>query len=286
MTPGASSSSRVAIAVLALALASCGGSIDAPVAPGLGEACDHETPCADPARTVCLGGACAARTVVAPATATDVVAPITIDVATVAPDSSDPGDVAEDTATDVGADATALARVWLGDHTAVDAPSGDALTLSAGQGAVVELQAPARGRLVAVEVIAREPPGGSSCAVYRPAVWRAEPDGAVAFAPTPSWEGAPIVVLGADTPQEIAIAEGPEVDPGPLRFGLVFEETCPDTARQPILTLDASGDLATTFLWIRGGVGTWVPGAVLQLSGRWALRVGLDVPGGGASRAP
>lgn len=266
-------------AAFALVVAACGEPAPVFDGPGLGAACDHDTPCADPAWTVCLGGACVERTTASPpATGLDVVAPIVIDVAAAAPDTAtdaaaDAGDVAED----VGG--TAL--LWIGDHTAVDAPSGDALNLYAGQGAVAELRAPARGRLVVVEVIAREPPGGTSCAVYRPAAWSEDPDGG--FAPTPAWEGAPVAVLGADGPQEVPIADGPELGPGAVRVGLVFEETCPDTARQPVLVLDASGDLNTTFLWIRGGAGTWVPGVALQLSGRWALRAGLEVPARGGA---
>jgi len=186
----------------------------------------------------------------------------------VAPDGQEDGDD-----TDVGA----FNRLVIGDHTGAEAPSDDAVTLQVDQAAVTELVSPAAGRLVTLEVIAVEPPGGVSCGVFHVVFWL--PDDSGGWPVAPDWYGPVLALVGSDVPQELVVDDGPEVPVGPFRVGLVYTGACSATPHQPRVVVDDSGDIDGTWLWARvGTTATFISGETLDLSGRWAIRAGLDVP--------
>ena len=95
----------------------------------------------------------------------------------------------------------------------------------------------------------------------------------------PTWTGPSLALLGRDIPQSVLLPDGPPVKIGAFRVGLLSVAACSTTPRQPRVLLDDSGLVAGTFVWARvGASATFIPGATLGLSGRWALRAGLDVP--------
>ncbi|TNF34485.1 MAG: hypothetical protein EP329_07190 [Deltaproteobacteria bacterium] len=250
----------------------------------LGAACGPLEACAE--GLLCVDALCVARPWPPDAASLeDTVTPIDLGVAPedtvladVPEDDVGPVDVDADAGdADADADAGSFTRVLVGEHTASEAPSDDAVTLQVDQAAVAELVSPAAGRLATLEVLAIEPPGGTSCGVFHVVYWL--PDEGGAWPVEPAWYGPALALVGSDLTQEILVAEGPEVPVGPFRVGLIFTAACPDTPHQPRIVIDDSGVVAGTWLWARvGASATFVSGETLSLSGRWAMRAGIDVP--------
>ena len=258
------------------ASAACGDDTARPVAPWVGEACAPDLACA--AGLLCVDGRCSARPWPSDAGPTvDVVVPI--DLGVVGSGDSEPGPEVADIPVHetVSADAGATTRLWLGEHTAVEAPSDDAVTLQVDQAAVVEVEAPRAGRLGAIEVLAIAPTAATACGVFRVVVWA--PEAGAVWPLLPAWTGPERALVGSAERQVLLEPEGPPIAAGAARVGLLYVRPCPDVVHAPRVVVDASGETAQTWVWARvGAAAAWVAGGGIGLSGRWALRAGLDAP--------
>ncbi|MCC6625042.1 MAG: hypothetical protein IT385_27590 [Deltaproteobacteria bacterium] len=263
---------RVAHALVAPALVTfawlgaCAGESAAP--PGEGAPCDAVTPCAG--ERLCVDGLCVARPTpptrdwreggepVAPAAWLDIVgSDATADV--VAHDDADGTDAATE------AEVASELRLVLGPHDALAEPADTRLGLVSGQGAAREVIVPAAAEAVAIDVVLRAPDGiATACGRYEVALWA--PDAGGAFPVAPTWLSAPRAIATTDDVVRVALPERPPVEAGRLRFGLVFRGAC-EASFAPWIGLDASGDTGDSWVW----ADVWIPGAALDLEGRWGL---------------
>jgi len=243
---------------------------------GDGAPCDAETACAGD--RLCVDGACVARGR-APEPATEPLAPpVWLDV--VAPhepdgaDVPDARDVTEPTDALDDADAVEVAselRIVLGPHDALADPSDTRLGLAVGQGAAREVEVPEAATAIALEVVPSVPAGlPGACGWYEAALWIPEPGGAFAAAPT--WRSPPLLVATLTDVAQVPLPERVPLPPGPLRFGLVYHGPC-EASFAPWIAMDASGLTADSWVW----AGVWIPGASLDLDGRWGLSLVVAV---------
>ena len=206
-----------------------------------------------------------------------------------APNDAAPEDAtAEDTpdsadAADAGPEPPTVVVLYVSADEAASNPGTQFLSLVSGQGWVAELVLPKSGKVIAMEVIVDNIYNDSSCGRFRPMVWSPEGDGTWAFDPV--WSASDLQTLvGNPAPQTFLLSDPPEMEEGPIRVGLVYEEKCDGDPPIPWLFTDGSGDLGDTWLWSSlAESNPWVPGSFLGVEGRWALRLLLQVevaPGG------
>jgi len=307
--------SRPGLLLVALAAAPFASSVGAcgelsPAGEARGGACSSDRPCLG--WLICVDGTCLERaeaeTPLPPWSADALPDPTDVpdadhvrdagDADTALADVSDTASGADAGPVDVGADADAAldpdgdtsstedgagdtvgpALLVLGDHDAQDNPSSVVITFAPDQGVVQELVTLTPARAVSLEAIATTQANatGSACGRYRPTLWLPDDGGAFPTAPAASGETHELVATGQ--PVEIPLPDW-EIPAGPVRVGLVFEGLCPSSPWQPLLALDASGEIAGTWVWVRIPTGgAWVAAQDLSLDGRWALRLTVRVP--------
>lgn len=154
---------------------------------------------------------------------------------------------------------------------------GQQAVVQPGQGWVTELNLPSSGAALAFELVAVDPGGASSCALFNAALWFPEDAGGEVWSDAPSYVAPELFpVQGFEVPQTLFFSFPPPVPQGPVRIGLVLAEPCPGQPPTPVLVTDGSG-LPGSWLWILSLAGPpWIPTVDVGLEGRWALRLLLD----------
>lgn len=266
------SSARAALTISALgvALGACAG--EGAGSPGDGAACDAVTPCAGD--RLCVDGRCELRAVPTPPEIEPLGPPAWLDIVSASDVVTSDADMTEpdvidgvDRVDDDGSasEATSETRVLLGVHDALTDPSDTRMGLAAGQGAAREVVVVEPGEAVAIEVVMRAPVGAASaCGWYELALWL--PDARGIIVPEPAWRSAPRLVAAAADAVDLALPERVPLPAGPVRFGLIYQGPC-EASFAPWIGLDASGDASDSWVW----AGVWIPGAALDLEGRWGL---------------
>ena len=189
------------------------------------------------------------------------------------------GDVAdiEDTS-DTGTDSSELD---VGEQvdlliTADDAnknPGSVTVVLKPGEAWVAGLKLPLSGEWSGIQFIAQTFSGTESCGRFRPAIWL--PDATGAFTDEPTFVSKTLSeITGQATKQQLLVPDGPMLNPGKLRVGLIYDGPCTPGISSPRVITDKSGAIEDTWYWSpQPTEPPWVPGSFLKVQGRWALRL-------------
>lgn len=196
----------------------------------------------------------------------------------VVPDPPDVPDLVQDTPTPEP-DLPPPERLFIGDFDD-SVPSDTRLGLAVGQAAAREVLVPTIATLELVRVFAWNPGPTEACGRFRATLWPPRavfPEGGATFAITPDFLGPEervIVAPSARVTVDLPFSPLPPLaGRAPHRFGARYEGPCEDATSAPFVLVDASGDPTDSYVWAE----TWVPGDVLELTGRWGLQLGIRV---------
>ena len=191
-----------------------------------------------------------------------------------------PSDASDAGPEDTGSTSTVV--LLLGEDGADVDFGGTTIHLELGQGWATDLTVPLAGLVIGMEAVVLDPWAAASCALFRPAVWFADDTGT--FPNAPWWASPDLQALQGDpAPQMFILPQKVPVPQGKVRVGLVLEGDCEGEPDRPVLASDTSGDLSRTWVYApQPPAVAWVPGELLGVEGRWALRILLEVewPGG------